>query len=469
MNGLLISSEQLAQQLGLTSGVLLILSSFLIALLIVLAIFLLILFVKLPQKLSALSELTKSTWRQDLSSALTQSQDLLVTKIKPEFLTSQLNFERAMDRLSRQDREELSKTLDSFRHTLSQSVEQSDRRVESFRSEQTQKMDALSQNMTKELSSIGQKVESSLKEMNQSNEAKLEKIRETVEDKLQSSLQAKLGESFKLVSNQLNEVYKGLGEMKELPSDVGGLKRVLVNVKSRGVLGEVQLEALLSQYFTESQYVKNAHPNSENPSKVVEFAVKLPGQAGQECLLPIDSKFPVEDFQRLAAAQDAGDRELVAKAREALKSRLINEAKSIAQYINPPQTTDFAVMFLPSEGLYAEALSLDGLTERLYSGSHVYILGPSTLASALCAYRAGFQTLAIEKRSSEIREVLGAVKAEYSRFGQIIDQLRKQLQTATRTVDQVETRTRVMNRKLQTVQENPDSPILQSLPTMEDE
>ena len=234
----------------------------------------------------------------------------------------------------------------------------------------------------------------------------------------------------------------------------GGLKRVFVNVKSRGMLGEVQLEALLKEYFTESQYVKNVHPVPSKPKMVVEFAVKLPGLNGRTCLLPIDAKFPVEDYQRLLQAADEGDREGVAEARSKLRTRFRNEGKSIAEYINVPETTDFAIMFIPSEGLYAEALALEGLTNELFTSYRVYIMGPSTLASALCAYRAGFQTLAIEKKSSEIRKILSSVQTEFAKYGEVLNKLKSQVETVAKTVDIVQTKTRKMNLQLEVASES---------------
>lgn len=293
-----------------------------------------------------------------------------------------------------------------------------------------------------------------MKALNKDNEAKLEKIRETVEEKLQNTLTSKVGESFSQVTQQLNRVYEGLGQMKELAEEVGGLKRVFVNVKSRGMLGEVQLEALLKEYFTESQYVKNVHPVPSKPKMVVEFAVKLPGLNGRTCLLPIDAKFPVEDYQRLLQAADEGDREGVAEARSKLRTRFRNEGKSIAEYINVPETTDFAIMFIPSEGLYAEALALEGLTNELFISYRVYIMGPSTLASALCAYRAGFQTLAIEKKSSEIRKILSSVQTEFAKYGEVLNKLKSQVETVAKTVDIVQTKTRKMNLQLEVASES---------------
>lgn len=448
MQSLSLFSAQSAEALGLSAGSLFLISCVLALIVIVLLIAILVFAFSLPARALKIAEATKQAWRNDLSTAISQSNELLFNKVKPELISNQLSLERALSDSSRQNREESLKTMSSFQEQIARSIDQSDRRLENFAAEQTKKVDVLTQRLSQELQTITDKVDNNLKNLNQSNEAKLEKIRETVEEKLQSTLQSRLSESFKLVSEQLNEVYKGLGEMKELASDVGGLKRVLVNVKSRGVMGEIQLEALLSQYFTASQYIKNAHTAPDRPTKVVEFAIKFPGAANQECLLPIDSKFPVEDFQKLLNAQDEGDKEAVAKAREALRRNLIGEAKSISQYLQPPFTTDFAIMFLPSEALYAEALSIAGLVEELYSNSHVYVMGPSTLASALCAYRAGFQSLAIERRTGEIKSVLAAVKVEFGKFGSTIEQLRRQLEVASRTVDQVETRTRVMNKKL---------------------
>lgn len=390
-------------------------------------------------------------WREDMGTAAEQTKEMIAYRIQPQFIETEKNVQKSMEDFSRNIRSETFSNIKALQDMLNAQLARNDEQIRALTEEQSRRLESLTATMGSALESLRSKVDQDLKELNSANEAKLEKIRETVEEKLHSTLSSKIGESFEQVTHQLNLVSKGLGEMKELASDVGGLKRVLVNVKSRGMFGEVQLEALLSENLTESQYVKNAHPVPDKPKMVVEFAVKLPGVSGKPCLLPIDAKFPVEDYQRVQEAAEAGDRDAVTEARKQLRNRLKGEAKSISEYIHAPETTDFAIMFIPSEGLYAEVLSLAGLAEEMYSAYRVYIMGPSTLVSALCAYRAGFQTLAIERKSSEIRQILGNVQTEFGKFGAILAKLKQQVETVSNTVEQVQTRTRQMNLQLNKV------------------
>jgi len=285
------------------------------------------------------------------------------------------------------------------------------------------------------------------------NEQKLEQMRQTVDEKLQGTLEKRLGESFKLVSEQLDLVSKGLGEMQTLASDVGGLKRVLTNVKSRGTWGEVQLERQLEDILTRDQYEQNVaiRPGS---SERVEFAVRLPGRADDEPVyLPIDSKFPREDFDRLQEAQDAGDKLLVEQAAAALERAVVEQAKLISsKYVHPPHSTDFAIMYLPFESLFAEVVRRPGLIDKLQRMHRVQVAGPSTLMAYLNSLQMGFRTLAIEKRSSEVWQVLAAAKNEFRKYGEVMDRLKKQLGTAQNTVDMVGTRTRAINRALRNVE-----------------
>ncbi|GAB3621362.1 DNA recombination protein RmuC [Glutamicibacter endophyticus] len=290
-----------------------------------------------------------------------------------------------------------------------------------------------------------------LEKLRQSNESKLEKMRETVDEKLQGTLEKRLGESFGLVSQRLEQVQQGLGEMRSLAEDVGGLKRVLTNVKSRGTWGEVQLERQLADVLTSEQYRQNVQivPGS---SERVEFAVVLPGHE-QEVLLPIDSKFPQEDYERLLDARDAGDKASVQAAGNALERAILEQAKLISgKYVAPPYSTDFAIMYLPTEGLFAEVVGRSGLASRLQNGHRVLITGPTTLMSLLNSLQMGFRTLAIEKRTSEVWQVLAAAKAEFRKYGDVWDKLSKQLATAQNTVSEAGTRTRVLERKLKDVE-----------------
>lgn len=293
-----------------------------------------------------------------------------------------------------------------------------------------------------------------LEKLRQGNEAKLEKMRETVDEKLQGTLEKRLGESFTLVSSRLEEVQKGLGEMQTLASDVGGLKRVLTNVKNRGGWGEVQLARQLEDVLTADQYDENVAVKPGSAERV-EFAVKLPGRddAGQSVYLPIDSKVPQEDYERLLDAYEAGDKLLIDDAVKKLQRAILEQAKLIAKkYIEPPYTTEFAIMYLPTEGLFAEVQRMPGFTSRLSNEFHVAVAGPSTLVALLNSLQMGFRTLAIEKRSSEVWNVLAAAKTEFQKYGQVWDKLGKQLATAQNTVAEAGRRTRAVERKLKSVE-----------------
>ena len=282
---------------------------------------------------------------------------------------------------------------------------------------------------------------------------KLEQMRQTVDEKLHATLEQRLGESFKQVSDRLEQVHRGLGEMQTLATGVGDLKRVLTNVKSRGTWGEVQLGALIEQTLTIEQYSKNiaTRPNSRD---IVEFAIRLPGQEeGKPVWLPIDAKFPVEDYQRLTDAQDRADLQEIESAAKALEARIKAEAKTIREkYIEPPYTTDFAILFLPTEGLYAEVLRRQGLLELLQNDFRVTVAGPSTFSAMLNSLQMGFKTLSIEKRSSQIWSTLGQVKTEFSKFGEAIEATKKRLDAASKQFEAVDIRTRKINRALSNVE-----------------
>ncbi|MCX7253192.1 MAG: DNA recombination protein RmuC [Burkholderiales bacterium] len=282
---------------------------------------------------------------------------------------------------------------------------------------------------------------------------KLEQMRQTVDEKLHATLEQRLGESFKQVSDRLEQVHRGLGEMQTLATGVGDLKRVLTNVKSRGTWGEVQLGALIEQTLTIEQYSKNiaTRPNSRD---IVEFAIRLPGQEeGKPVWLPIDAKFPVEDYQRLTDAQDRADLQEIESAAKALETRIKAEAKTIREkYIEPPYTTDFAILFLPTEGLYAEVLRRQGLLELLQNDFRVTVAGPSTFSAMLNSLQMGFKTLSIEKRSSQIWSTLGQVKTEFSKFGEAIEATKKRLDAASKQFEAVDIRTRKINRALSNVE-----------------
>ena len=302
-------------------------------------------------------------------------------------------------------------------------------------------------------------LEQRLEALQKDNSEKLEKMRQTVDEKLHETLEQRLSESFKQVSERLELVHKGLGEMQSLAAGVGDLKKVLSNVKQRGVLGEVQLSALLEQILTPDQYDTNVATRPGSKERV-EFAVKLPGRGGEDGMvwLPLDAKFPTEDYQRLQEAQEAADPAAVEAAAKALETRIRLEAKSINEkYLEPPATTEFGLLFLPFEGLYAEVLRRPGLFEALQRDFRVTVCGPTTLSALLNSLQMGFKTLAIEKRSSEVWKILGAVKNEFGRFGEVLARTKAQLQTVANSIDQAEVRTRQIERKLKDVEALPGS------------
>jgi len=297
-------------------------------------------------------------------------------------------------------------------------------------------------------------VELRLTALQQGNELKLEQMRATVDEKLHATLEARLGESFKQVADRLDQVHRGLGEMQGLAKDVGSLNRVLTNVKSRGVFGEVQLAGLLEQVFTPDQYATNVETIPGSGARV-EFAIKLPGRRedGVPLWLPIDAKFPREDYERLLDAQERADRPEAEAAGKAIEMRLRAEAKTIREkYVASPHTTEFAILFVPTEGLYAEALKRPGLMEALQREHRVTLAGPTTLLATLNSLQMGFRTLALEKRSTEVWEVLGAVKTEFGKFGEVLAKTKKKLDEASNTIDQAQTRTNVMTRTLKKVE-----------------
>lgn len=298
-------------------------------------------------------------------------------------------------------------------------------------------------------------LDAKLRELQESYEVRMEKMRQTVDEKLQTTLERRLGESFRLVSERLEAVQRGLGEMQSLATGVGDLSRVLTNVKERGTWGEYQLEAILAQILTPGQYAKNVQPTEG--SERVEFAVKLPGKGdigGKPVWLPIDSKFPKEDFERLVDAARRADTQGVDESTKALAAAIMKSAKDIHdKYIFPPDTTDFGILFLPTEGLYAEVLRQPGLHDELQRKYRIMVAGPTTLSAVLSSLRVGFQTLAIEQRAQEIWTVLGAVKTEFGKFGDVLSKVKKQLGAASKTLDHTETRSRAMHRALRGVSE----------------
>jgi DNA recombination protein RmuC len=311
----------------------------------------------------------------------------------------------------------------------------------------------------KSLEGVRSIVDLRLKQLQEDNAKQIDKMRATVDEKLQGTLEKRLGESFKLVSDRLEQVHQGLGAMQQLASDVGGLQKVLTNVKTRGGWGEVQLGALLEQVLTSDQFARNVKTREESGEQV-EYAIKLPGdENGAPVWLPIDAKFPTEDYQRLLAAQDQGNVGAVEDAMKSLETQLKKSAKDICQkYINPPKTTDFALMFLPTEGLYAEAIRRVGLVEQVQRDCRVVFAGPTTLAALLNSLQMGFRTLAIQKRSSEVWNLLAGVKTEFGKFGEALTAVKEKLDQAARHVDNVAVRSRAITKKLRDVEELPTNP-----------
>ena len=402
--------------------------------------------------------------REALTQTLAASQEALIEKAAAD------NKEATRQVLSAENthlRMELSERFNTLTHSQRNELMQFSQLVTQMgqattetntkmRQEMTINLAALTDSIKKELTEVRTTMNAQIETMRAGNEKKLDQMRQTVEEKLQSTLETRLTESFKQVAAQLKEVETGLGEMRHLAGQVGELKRVLTNVKTRGTFGEMQLGAILEDILTPDQYEANVatRPNSRDR---VEFAIKLPGQNDQGFVwLPIDAKFPVEDWQRLEEARVANDLDGIEAAGKALETRLKGEAKKIHEkYVEVPYTTEFAVLFLPSEALYAECLRRPGLAQFVQNTYRVTIAGPTVLASLLNSLQMGFRTLAIQKRSAEVWEILGKVKAEFEKFTKVIDQIDKQVETVKNSIASVRTRTNVMSRNLRNVESLP--------------
>ena len=313
--------------------------------------------------------------------------------------------------------------------------------------------------LTKSLEGVRSIVDLRLKQLQEDNSEQIDKMRATVDEKLQGTLEKRLGESFKLVSDRLEQVHQGLGAMRQLASDVGGLQRVLTNVKTRGGWSEWQLGVLLEEMLTPEQFAKNMKARDDTDERV-EFAIRLPGdENGAPVWLPIDAKFPMEHYERLTAAQENGDSTAVEAAMKILETQLKRCAKDICEkYINPPKTTDFALLFLPSEGLYAEAIRRVGLVQNVQRDCRVSFVGPTTLAALLNSLQMGFRTLAIQKRSSEVWNLLATVKTEFGKFGDALSAVKEKIDQASRKMEDVDVRSRVITKKLRDVEELPSNP-----------
>jgi DNA recombination protein RmuC len=391
---------------------------------------------------------------QDNFIALINKQQRLEGVIKDEITSNRQETAQS----AQQARQELGAALkfssDSLQQRLTENIRVQKDQLDSF-SKQLMAMTRLNE---EKLEAMRKTMETQLQSLQEDNTRKLEQMRATVDEKLQSTLDKRLGESFKQVSERLEQVYKGLGEMRTLATGVGDLKKVLTNVKTRGTWGEIRLSHILEQILTPDQYDVNV-ATKKNSNERVEFAIKLPGQeADKEKIIwmPIDSKFPQEDYQRLIDAQEAGDKELAEKSIKNLAMRIKAEARRIKEkYLDPPGTTDFGIMFLPVEGLYAEVLRRPGLCDTLQREHRIVVTGPTTLAALLNSLQMGFRTLAIEKHSSEVWQLLGMVKTEFGKFGDVLAKTKKKLQEAGHTIDKAEIRTRAITRKLRKVQEVP--------------
>ncbi|HWZ47829.1 MAG TPA: DNA recombination protein RmuC [Herbaspirillum sp.] len=411
---------------------------------------------------------TAQSTRQELGSNFAQLQQTLAAQIS-SVATLQNNqidsFAQQLVKLNETNAQQ----LDSMRLAMNQqaqtSREEQGSSFKRFGDTLNQSLSTLTESNAQRMAEVRATLEAKIKDLQTDNGARLEEMRKTVDEKLHATLEQRLGESFKLVSDRLDKVHQGLGEMQQLAIGVGDLKRVLTNVKTRGTWGEVQLEMLLEQVLTPEQYAKNVE-TVPGTGERVEFAIKLPGseEGGTPVWMPIDAKFPKEQYERLADAADRADADGVILAGKELERAVRLEAKTIAEkYLSPPLTTDFAILFLPTEGLYAEVMRRPGLADDLQRTFRVSIAGPSTLSALLNSLQMGFRTLALEKRSSEVWQVLGAVKTEFGKFGDVLAATKATLVRAADNIDKAETRSRAMARKLRSVEALPSEAAQQLL------
>lgn len=388
---------------------------------------------------------------------------------------------REISESSRGVRTELMQTLATFQEAVVRQSAEATRtqntQIDAFSQQLTLMQKTLADTLASQLQSLSEAnarrmaevrgtLETQLAAMQQTNAAKLEEMRQTVDEKLQTTLEARLGESFKQVAERLEQVHHGLGQMQTLAQGVGDLQRVLTNVKTRGMFGEVQLEALLEQVLTPEQYARQVETKPRSNQRV-DFAIRFPGRSsdGAPVWLPIDAKFPREDYERLLDAHERADAAGVESAGKALEVRIREEAKSICEYyLCPPHTTDFAILFLPIESLYAEVLRRPGLMDRIQRDHRVTLAGPTTLLAMLNSLHMGFRTLALEQQASEVWKVLGAVKTEFEKYGEWVARIKEQVQKAADTVDKAETRTKMMRRALKNVEALPDAQAQALLP-----
>ena len=405
--------------------------------------------------------LIMAIYRRYAGKAATQEDPLLKLDDKLERLERELRY--AISESSRTDRQELSQSMAQLQQTLTE-------QLALMQGTLNTQLQALGEGNARRMGEVRDTLDQQLQQLQKTNAAKLDEMRQTVDEKLQTTLEARLSESFKQVAERLEQVHQGLGHMKTLAQGVGDLQRVLSNVKTRGIFGEVQLEALLEQVLTIEQYGKQIETKPRSNQRV-DFAIKLPGRSddGAEVWLPIDAKFPREDYERLLDAQDRADPIAAEASAKAMESRIRQEAKSIAEsYLAPPHTTDFAILFLPVEGLYAEVLRRPGLMDSLQRDYRVTLAGPTTLLAILNSLHMGFRTLALEKQASEVWKVLGAVKTEFDRYGEWVAKVREQVQKAADTLDRADTRSKQMRRVLKGVEALPEAEALARLPLSPD-
>jgi DNA recombination protein RmuC len=401
--------------------------------------------------------------REELTRGLSQMQASLIEMLN-QMSRTQLEQLKGIIETVQQSLGSMNRSLDEKIGSL---TTKADENSKIGREELTKNLKEFSDTMTLQMDKISNKVEERLKDLNTNTEKRLDQIRETVDEKLQKTLNERLGQSFELVSKQLESVQKGLGEMQTLAQDVGGLKKVLGNVKLRGGLGEVRLELLLEQILAPEQYEANVK-TKKGSTDLVEFAIRLPGKDEDNSIvyLPIDAKFPQEDYLQLTEAYENGNPEMMEAASKRLETVIRRMAKDIRdKYIDPPNTTEFGILFLPFEGVYAEVVRRVALMETLQRDYRIIVTGPTTLAAILNSLQMGFKTLAIQKRSSEVWKVLGAIKTEFEKFGGLLDKAKKNLLTASNQLDELSgTRTNAIQRKLRNVESLPQAEASTYLP-----
>ena len=406
--------------------------------------------VTLSSKLSQVKTLQEQN--QTSSTELIRSSQELDRRVTDNMTAMHQLMDTKLDQVREVVDQKLTTTLQAQTKQTDERIAQLDARFDAFQRRVDENMKTTSQASTEQLGKVRETVDKQLSDMRKENEAKLELMRQTVDEKLQKTLDERMTQSFQRVSTQLEQVHQGLGEMRGLAEGVGDLKKVLSGVKTRGIVGEIQLGAILRDILSPEQYEENVATVSGS-SERVEFAVKLPGESGETVWLPIDSKFPGDTYEHLVDAINAGNEEAIAAAKKGLETRIKVEAKDIStKYIAPPETTNFAILFLPFEGLYAEVVSQVGLLEQLQREYRVNVCGPSTMAALLNSLQMGFQSVAIQKHADEIQKVLSAVKTEFETYQAQLEKAQKQIRTAETTIDKIlTTRTKAMNRKLRGV------------------